>query len=119
MTLTISLSLLYHALCCYCCSIVKGFFGLYAKGSSIPYWTSSASIQRNAAIAENTNVYSPNRAYDLTLQDDGNLVIYIVTAVERKTADAIWSIGIDPVHRKERSPTSTGPYSLIMQVHIE
>eukprot|EP00953_Heterococcus_sp_UTEX-ZZ885_P018060 10088-Heterococcus_DN1.PRE.1 len=99
----------------------EGFFGLYAKDSSIPYWTSSASIQRYKPIASGTDVssrtdvYSPNRAYALALQGDDNLCIYIVTAVERKTADAIWCSKYDSDHVKERSSTSTGPYSLIMQ----
>jgi hypothetical protein len=102
-------------LCHTCLSALSGSLGLYRPDNTdVPYWTTSSTIQRNAVIAENINVYSPNRAYVLLLPGDSNLVIYDAT-VPRTVAAASWS-SINDVNQPPRAATSKGPYSLKMQV---
>jgi hypothetical protein len=73
-----------------------------------PYWNSSSTIQ-SLPIANGTDVYSPNRAYVLAMQEDSNLVIYDATVVPLTTAAAIWA---------SNQGGGTGPYSLNMQVNF-
>eukprot|EP00953_Heterococcus_sp_UTEX-ZZ885_P029022 15450-Heterococcus_DN1.PRE.1 len=81
-----------------------GSSGLYRPDNTdVPYWTTSSTIQRNAVIAENINVYSPNRAYVLLLQGDSNLVIYDAT-VPRTVAAATWS-SINDINQPPRAAT--------------
>jgi hypothetical protein len=96
--------------------MLSGSFGLYRPDSTdIPYWTTSSTIQRNTVIAENDDVYSPNRAYVLVMQVDSNLVIYDAT-VPRTVAAATWS-STNVINQPPRTATSKGPYTLKMQVN--
>jgi hypothetical protein len=91
-------------------STFLGDFGLYrADNHDVPYWITTSAIQRNAVVAAGTNVYSPNRAFLLAMQEDSNLVIYEATSTGQ-AINARWASSL--------GGGNAGPYTAHMQVRI-